>query len=315
MTFRSFGAWLVVALSAAPLALALAQETQPTTQPTQPQSAPPAAEPGPDTVVAIVNGAKITRADVIASAQSLPAQYQQQINLYFVPLIDRLVDLTLLSEEGRKQNLQDDPDVKARIDQFTKQIIQEAVIRRYLETKMTEEAIKARYEKFVAEQPGGTEVHALHILVESEAEAKEVITQIAGGADFSTVAKEKSTDPSAQQNGGDLGYFGAGDMVPEFEQAAFALEKGQSSKEPVKSQFGWHVIKVVDRREKTPPPLDQARGQIEEILSSELVTAYVTSLHAAAQIETFNPDGTPKAPPAGQQPQPQQPEQPQQPQQ
>ena len=303
MTFRSFGALLAVIVSAASFASAVAQETQPTTEPTQPPSAPAAAEPSPDTVVAIVNGTKITRADVIASAQSLPAQYQQQINAIFPALIDRLVDLTLLSDEGRKQNLQDDPAVKARIDQFEKQVIQEAVITRYLKASMTEDAIKARYEKFVAEQPKGTEVHALHILVESEAEAKAVITQLAGGADFSTVAKEKSTDPSAQQNGGDLGYFSSGEMVPEFEQAAFALEKGQSSKEPVKSQFGWHVIKVVDRREKTPPTLDQARGQIEEILSSELVTAYVTSLHAAAQIETFNPDGTPKAPPAGQQPQ------------
>jgi peptidyl-prolyl cis-trans isomerase C len=303
MTLRSFGALLAVVVSAAALVPAAAQETQPTTEPTQPQSAPPAAEPAPDTVVAIINGTKITRADVIASAQSLPAQYQQQINLYFVPLIDRLVDLTLLSEEGRKQNLQDDPEVKARIDQFAKQVIQEAVIRRYLETKMTEEAIKTRYEKFVAEQPAGTEVHALHILLKSEAEAKDVITQLAGGADFSTVAKEKSTDPSAQQNGGDLGYFSAGQMVPEFEQAAFAIEKGQSSKEPVQSQFGWHVIKIVDRREKTPPTLEQARGQIEEILSSELVSAFVSSLHAAAQIETFNPDGTPKAPAAGQQPQ------------
>ena len=301
MTFRSLGALLAVAVSAAPLAVVVAQETQSTAP--APQSAPAAAEPSPDTVVAIVNGTKITRADVIASAQSLPAQYQQQINAIFPALIDRLVDLTLLSDEGRKQNLEDDPAVKARIDQFTKQVIQEAVITRYLEANMTEEAIKARYEKFVAEQPRGTEVHAMHILVESEAEAKEVITQLAGGADFSTVAKEKSTDPSAQQNGGDLGYFSAGQMVPEFEKAAFALEKGQSSKEPVKSQFGWHVIKVVDRREKTPPTLDQARGQIQEILSSELVTAYVSSLHAAAKIETFNPDGTPKTPPASQQPQ------------
>jgi peptidyl-prolyl cis-trans isomerase C len=306
MTFRSFGALLAVFVWAAPFASTIAQETPPTAEPVPPQSAPAAAEPSPDTVVAIVNGLKITRADVIASAQSLPAQYQQQINLYFVPLIDRLVDLTLLSEEGRKQNLQDDPEVKARIEQFTMQVIQEAVITRYLETTMTEDAVKARYEKLVAEQPGGTEVHAMHILLKSEAEAREVIIQLAGGADFSTVAKEKSTDPSAQQNGGDLGYFSAGEMVPAFEQAAFALEKGQSSKEPVQSEFGWHVIKVVDRREKTPPTLDQARRQIEEILSSELVTAYVSSLHAAAQIETFNPDGTPKAPPAGQQPQQQQ---------
>jgi peptidyl-prolyl cis-trans isomerase C len=298
---------LACVFSASALAVAVAQETQPT-QPAADPAQPPqaAAEPPPDTVVAIIDGTKVTRADVIASAQTLPPQYQQQIDAIFPALIDRLVDLTLLSNEGRKQNLHDDAEVKARVDQFTEQVIQEVVIRRHIETAMTEDAIKARYDRFVTEQPPQTEVHAQHILVASEAEAREVITQLAGGADFSTLAKEKSTDPSAKQNGGDLGYFGPGDMVPEFEKAAFALEKGQISKDPVKSQFGWHVIKVVDRRERTPPTLDQARGQIEEMLSGELVTAYVTSLRSSAKLEMFNPDGTPKAP-AGQSPeQPQQ---------
>ena len=307
MTVRRLGALLACVFSASALTLAVAQETQPTqpaADPAQPSQA--AAEPPADTVVAIIDGTKVTRADVIASAQTLPPQYQQQIDAIFPALIDRLVDLTLLSNEGRKQNLQDDAEVKARVDQFTEQVIQEVVIRRHIETAMTEDAIKARYDKFVTEQPPRTEVHAQHILVASEAEAREVITQLAGGADFSTLAKEKSTDPSAKQNGGDLGYFGPGDMVPEFEKAAFALEKGQISKEPVKSQFGWHVIKVVDRRERTPPTLDQARGQIEDLLSGELVTAYVTSLRSSAKVEMFNPDGTPKAP-AGQSPeQPQQ---------
>jgi peptidyl-prolyl cis-trans isomerase C len=290
---------LACVFSASALAVAAAQETQPppAADPAQPPAAQAPAEPPADTVVAIVDGTKVTRADVIASAQTLPPQYRQQIDAIFPALIDRLVDLTLLSNEGRKQNLQDDAEVKARVDQFTEQVIQEVVIRRHIETAMTEDAIKARYDKFVTEQPPQTEVHAQHILVASEAEAREVITQLAGGADFSTVAKEKSTDPSAKQNGGDLGFFGPGDMVPEFERAAFALEKGQSSKDPVKSQFGWHVIKVVDRRERTPPTLDQARGQIEELLSSELVTAYVTSLRSSAKVETFNPDGTPKAEP------------------
>lgn len=299
MTVRKLSALLACVFSASAVTLAIAQETQPTqpADPAQPPAAQSAAEPPPDTIVAIIDGTKVTRADVIASAQTLPPQYQQQLDAIFPALIDRLVDLTLLSNEGRKQNLQDDAEVKARVDQFTEQVIQEVVIRRHIETAMTEDAIKARYDKFVTDQPPQTEVHAQHILLASEGEAREVITQLAGGADFATLAKEKSTDPSAQQNGGDLGYFGPGDMVPEFERAAFALEKGQISKDPVKSQFGWHVIKVVDRREKTPPTLDQARGQIEELLSGELVTAYVTSLRSSATVETFNPDGTPKAQP------------------
>ncbi len=300
MTTRSYGALFAFALAAAAIGPAAAQDSQSPTESTQSQGAQPIAEPPPETVVAIINGAKITRADVIASAQSLPPQYRQQINAIFPALIDRLVDLTLLSDEGRKRNLEDDGEVKARVAQFTNQVIQELVIRRHIETTMTEEAILAHYRKFIAESPAQSEVHALHILVASEAEAEDVIARLAGGADFSALAKERSTDPSAKQSGGDLGFFGSGDMVPEFEKAAFELETGESSKAPVQTQFGWHVIKVVDRRDKTPPTLDQARGEIEETLSSELVTAYVSSLRAGATIEVFNPDGTPKPAPADQ---------------
>lgn len=315
MTFRSLGALLAVLLMTVAIRSATAQESQPT--PDAPaaqgaQPAQPAAAPAPDTVVAIVNGTKVTRADVIASAQSLPAEYQSKIDAIFPALIDRLVDLTLLAEEGRKQNLQDDPEVKARITQVTDQVIEEALIRRHLKSMMTEDAIKARYEKFVSEQPAQTEIRASHILVATEDEAKDIIKQLDGGADFATIAKEKSTDPSAKQNGGDLGYFTAGEMVPEFSQAVFAMEKGDSSKAPVKSQFGWHVIKVVDKRPKAAPSLEETHSHIEELLSGELLTAYLTSLRTTATVEKFNPDGTPiTAAPAtgGDQQQPAQPQQ------
>ncbi len=303
MTFRSLGALLTFLSMAAAIGPVAAQEAQPTTG----QPAPPAAAPPPDTVVAIVNGKKVTRADVIASAQTLPAEYQSKIDAIFPALIDRQVDLTLLAEEGRKQNLQDDAEVKARIAQITNQVIQEVVIRRHLAQAMTEDAIKARYERFVAEQPAQTEIRASHILVATEEEAKEIIKQLEGGADFAAIAKEKSTDPSAKQNGGDLGYFTAGDMVPEFSQAVFALEKGESTKAPVKSQFGWHVIRVIDKRPKAPPTLEESHSHIEELLSGELLTAYLASLRSTAQVQKFNPDGTPiAAQPAtgtGQQPQ------------
>ncbi|HZF36805.1 MAG TPA: peptidylprolyl isomerase [Candidatus Angelobacter sp.] len=293
MTIRSFGVLLAFLLATAAIGPTAAQESQPATGATAGQPAPPTAAPPPDTVVAIVNGTKVTRADVIASAQSLPAEYQSKIDAIFPALIDRLVDLTLLAEEGRKQNLQDDPEVKARIEQVTNQVIQEVVIRRHLQKEMTEDAIKVRYEKFIAEQPAQIEIRASHILVATEEEAKDIIKQLEGGADFAAIAKEKSTDPSAKQNGGDLGYFSAGDMVPEFSQAVFAMEKGESSKAPVKSQFGWHVIKVVDKRPKAPPSLEETHSHIEELLSSELLTAYLASLRTTAKVEKFNPDGTP----------------------
>ncbi len=295
MTFRSLGALLAFLSMAAAIGPVAAQEAQPTTGATTGQPAPPAAAPPPDTVVAIINGKKVTRADVISSAQTLPAEYQSKIDAIFPALIDRLVDLTLLAEEGRKQNLQDDAEVKARIAQITNQVIQEVVIRRHLAQAMTEDAIKARYERFVAEQPAQTEIRASHILVATEEEAKEIIKQLDGGADFAAMAKEKSTDPSAKQNGGDLGYFTAGDMVPEFSQAVLAMEKGESSKAPVKSQFGWHVIKLVDKRPKAPPTLEESHSHIEELLSGELLTAYLASLRSTAQVQKFNPDGTPIA--------------------
>jgi peptidyl-prolyl cis-trans isomerase C len=315
MTFRSLSALLAFLLTTVASGPVAAQESQPTPDALAAQGAQPAqpaAVPPPETVVAIVNGNKVTRADVIASAQSLPAEYQSKIDAIFPALIDRLVDLTLLAEEGRKENLQDNPEVKARITQVTDQVIQEALIRRHLKSMMTEDAIKARYEKFVSEQPAQTEIRASHILVASEDEAKDIIKQLEGGADFAAIAKEKSTDPSAKQNGGDLGYFTANEMVPEFSQAVFGMEKGDSSKAPVKSQFGWHVIKVVDKRPKAPPSLEETHSHIEELLSGELLTAYLTSLRTAATVEKFNPDGTPiTAAPAtgGDQQQPAQPQQ------
>jgi len=292
MTTRILGAALAVGLLVAHAGSAVAQTDQPATAPA-PATGP---APAPDTVVAVVNGDKITRADVIDSAKSLPQQYQQQIDAIFPALIDRLVDLKLLAEEGRKENLQDDPEVKAEIAQRTEQVMQEVLIRRHLKAAMTEDAVKARYDKFVKEQPPQTEVHARHILVDSEAEAKDIITQLAAGADFATLAKEKSKDPSAKENGGDLGYFSAGQMVPEFSKAAFAMQVGEISKAPVKTDFGWHVIKVEDRRDKAAPTLEEARPQIEETLSGELMSAYLESLHQGATIQKFNPDGTPIMP-------------------
>ena len=171
-----------------------AQPAQPPEQPAtgQPAATAPAPEPPPETVVAIVNGKKITRADVIASAKQLPAEYQSQINQVFPALIDRQIDLTLLSDEGAKQNLVEDPVIKQQLAELTENIIRQAVLDRYLQAQMTEAAIKARYDKFVGALPKQQEVKARHILVEKEEDAKAIIVQLDGGGDFSAIAKEKS---------------------------------------------------------------------------------------------------------------------------
>lgn len=279
-----------------------APEQPATEQPAVAQPAAPAAEPPPETVVAIVNGKSVTRADIIASAKQLPAEYQQQINQVFPALIDRQIDLILLSDAGAKQNLLEDPEIKQQVAELTENILRQAVLDRYLQAQMTEPAIKARYDKFVAALPKQQEVKARHILVEKEEDAKAIVVQLDGGADFSIIAKEKSKDPGSGPKGGDLGYFVAGQMVPEFSDAAFKLEKGHYTKAPVKSQFGWHIIIVDDKRDKQPPTLEEARSTIEQIMSNELVTGFVDDLRKSATVVKFNPDGTPVAPADGGQP-------------
>jgi peptidyl-prolyl cis-trans isomerase C len=299
-----------IGLWSAPLPLVAQDQTTDPAQPATEQPATPAAteqpaaqapapEPPPETVVAIVNGKKVTRADVIAAAKQLPAEYQGQINQIFLALIDRQIDLELISQAGAEQKLLEDPEVQKQIAEITESIIRQTVLDRLLREKMTDAAITARYDQFVASLPKQQEVKARHILVEQEEEAKAIIVQLDGGADFSAIAKEKSKDPGSGPKGGDLGYFVAGQMVPEFSDAAFKLEKGQYTKTPVKSQFGWHIIIVDDKRDKQPPTLEEARGTIEQILSNETVTAYVDGLRKSATVQRFNPDGSPVAPPTG----------------
>ena len=245
-----------------------------------------------DPVVAIVNGKTLRRSDVIASAQSLPPQYRNQIDAYFPALVDRLVDITLMVEEGRKEKLQDDPEVKAIVAQYEDQAIREVLLRRQLKDKVTDDELKKKYDETVKTMKPQEELRASHILVPKEDDAKAIISQLQGGADFAKLAKEKSKDPGAS-NGGDLGYFSDGDMVPEFWAAASKLQKGEYTKTPVKTQFGWHVILVTDRWTKPTPTFDKMKEQLKEETTQQVITAYLASLHKAAKVQKFGPDGKP----------------------
>ena len=127
--------------------------------------------------------------------------------------------------------------------------------------KVTDAEVRARYDQEIANTPPVNEVHARHILVKTKEEAEAIIKQLDGGADFEKLANEQTSDPSGKSSGGDLGWFGPGQMVPEFDKAAFALEVGKYTKEPVQTQFGWHVIKVEDKRAKQPPAFDEVKDQ------------------------------------------------------
>lgn len=250
-----------------------------------------------DPVVATVNGETLRRSDVIASARSLPPQYQQQIDKLFPALVERLIDLRLLTAEAKKEGLEHDSEVEDKVSRYREQAMRETMIDRYLRDRVTDEKVKARYDEIVKATPPEEEVHARHILVDSEDKAKEIIKKLDAGEKFEDLAKASSSDGTAQ-NGGDLGYFTKDQMVPEFADAAFALKSGEYTKTPVKTEFGWHVIRVDDRRTKPAPTLDEVRGQIEQDLARTAIAERVTALRKDARIERFNPDGTPATEPA-----------------
>jgi peptidyl-prolyl cis-trans isomerase C len=271
-------------------ASAMAQTNPPAATP--PATPPAAADTKPDSVVAIVNGKKITRAEVIESAQSLPEQYRNQVEQLFPALVDRMIDITLMIEEGRKENLQNDPDVKKIVALYEDEAIRQVLLDRFLAGKMTDEALRKKYDEMVKQSPPTEELRASHILVKTEDEAKAIIVQLQGGADFAKLAKEKSIDPSAG-NGGDLGYFGNGDMLPEFWAAATKLKKGEFTTVPVKTQYGWHIIELTDRRMKAQPKFEDVKDQVKEELKRDLITAWLVDLRKTAKVQKFNPDGTP----------------------
>jgi peptidyl-prolyl cis-trans isomerase C len=286
---------LVSALAIAPLSLSQTALAQPASPPGGFAGQAPAAKPTDDPVVAKVNGEAIYRSDLAAAAQQLPQQYQQMPKDVLYPmLVDRLVDLKLIAATGREQHLQDDPALKHRLANFEDRLIQEAYLTKEIQKQVTDAKLKERYTKFIADNPGQEEVSARHILVGSEDEAKAVIAELKKGADFADLARKKSIDPSAKSTGGDLGFFTKDQMVPEFSEAAFKLSKGQVTEQPVKSSFGWHVIRVEDKRKGTPPSFDEAKEELTAELSQQVIGEVVKQLRSGAKLERFNMDGTPK---------------------
>jgi peptidyl-prolyl cis-trans isomerase C len=171
-------------------------------------------------------------------------------------------------------------------------VLQNAVLSREIAPSVTDAALKAKYDAEIANKPGEEEVHARHILVDNEEAAKKIIDELNKGADFATLAKANSKDPAAQ-NGGDLGFFKKADMVPEFADVAFALKPGQISQTPVKTQFGWHVIKVDETRTAPPPTFDQAKEELRQQIIQAGVRKVLDKARVGLTVVKFNMDGTP----------------------
>jgi peptidyl-prolyl cis-trans isomerase C len=266
-TLRSLFAALAVALLAVPGA-ALAQQG--------------AAEENP--VIARLNGEEVRQSEVMEMVAGLPPEYQSQFAQLYPLFVQRLIDFKLAGRAGRDAGLADNEEVKARLAKIEDRVIRDVYLERQIDSRVTDESLRARYQRFLEENPPKTEHKARHILLKTEEEATAVIAKLDGGADFEELAKAESTGPSAAQ-GGDLGYFQADQMVPEFAEAAAAMEPGEYSKTPTQTQFGWHVIKVEDRRETPQPGFEEVEAQLREELSRDAVQVLFEELRAGAEIE------------------------------
>jgi len=259
----------------------------------QPASQIQALDATGDAVVAIVDGAAIRRSDIQAAQRGLPAQFQQMpLDMILPMLVDQVINQKLLSLAGRREKIQDEPDLRARVASYEDRLVQNAYLTRRIAPQVTDAAVEARYRKIVAETPADSEISARHILVATEQKAREIIAALARGGDFARLAAENTIDPSGKDSGGDLGFFRKGEMVPEFSEMAFSLKEGQTADRPVKTQFGWHVIRV-DKVRSVAQSLDDLREEITSQISQEVVAAELERLRAAARIERFNADGTP----------------------
>ena len=251
----------------------------------------PAAEKDP--VVALVNGVEIRRSDVEEARTRLPERFRQgPLEGVFGILVSTLIDSKIMAAEARKQGIADDPVFKRRMAMVTEQVLERALLTRHLERTITDGMLKKAYADMVKNMGNKKEIRDRHILLKTQKEAKAVIAELNKGADFAELAKKKSIGPS-KEAGGDLGYFGEGQMVPAFFEAAFALDIGAITKVPVKTRFGWHVIKLEDKRDVKPPTFEEMRDRLSASLSRKIGGEYIESLRKKAKVERFNQDGTP----------------------
>jgi peptidyl-prolyl cis-trans isomerase C len=256
--------------------------------------------PATDPVIAKVNGVEIRQSDLTIAEEDIGRDMPQNDEAgkrdY---LVNYLTDLILIAKAAEAKKIPDTAEFKQRLAFARNKALMEAVLGEESKTAVTEPALRKIYEDATKNMGGQPEVHARHILFRvndpndqaaskaAEDKVKSTIARIKKGEDFATLAKALTEDPSGKQDGGDLGYFTREQMVPEFSEVAFKLEKGQVSA-PVKTQFGWHVLKVEDKRMREPPPFDKVRGEIEQFASRQAQVELVKKLHADAKIERLD---------------------------
>jgi peptidyl-prolyl cis-trans isomerase C len=238
-----------------------------------------------DPVVARVNGAEIRSSDLAIAEEevgsNLPAMTPEGKRDY---LVAYLSDMMLVAKAAEDKKMADDADFKRRLTYMRNKLLMETMLHAESKSAVTDAAMHQVYDDATKQMTGEKEVRARHILVETEDEAKAIVAELKKGTDFAELARLKSKDPGAAAEGGDLGYFTKDQMVPEFSEAALKLDKGQLS-DPVKTQFGWHVIKVEDKRDRPVPPFEQVKDQIETYVVRKAQADVIAKLRQGAKIE------------------------------
>ena len=252
------------------------------------QAPTPAVDAEPDvsgaTVIATVNGEAITVGDIVALRTELPPQYQSLPDrTLYEGLTEQIINQILLSQAAERAGFLDRKDVQRGLEMQRMSYLAELYARDRIDSTLTPDAVELEYNRRYLQEEGATEWNAAHILVEDEATAKIVIEELEAGADFAETAKVRSTGPSGPR-GGDLGWFGAGQMVPEFQTGVEGLEVGEISA-PIQTQFGWHVIKLMETRKKAPPSLSEVYQELAGEMSRNITDSIVSALRDQATVE------------------------------
>jgi len=245
-------------------------------------------------VVAKVDGQEISRVDVFRYIKMMPESVRQLPPQAIYPIaLEQVVNTRLVQNKAENAGLENDPEVQQQLSMAKQQIIRSVYVQRALDGETSEGDLKNKYNEMVGKAPEIKEVKAAHILVDSEAKAKELITKIEAGEDFSKLAAENSGDPGNKDKGGDLGWFAKTDMVPAFADPVFEMHKGDVSKTPIKTEFGYHVVKVEDTRDRPKPTFEQVKAQIRTELQREKLEKMLAEWKDVAKIEKFDINGDP----------------------
>jgi len=250
----------------------------------------------PDPVLAKVNGAEIRLSDLAIAEEEIGASLPQGVtgDARREYLLTYLIDMVIVAQDAEVQGMSSSDEFKRRFLMARNKVLMELELRQHAKKSITEEAMRKVYDDAIKQMQTEEEVRARHILVAKEDEAKAIVADLKKGGNFEEIAKAKSIEPGAKESGGDLGYFTKEQMVPEFADAAFKLEKGKVS-DPVQTQFGWHVIKVEDKRKKPAPTYEQVKDQLESFVARKAQTDLVAKLRTSAKIERTTPPAAPAA--------------------